>query len=46
MSRITIKTLQTKVEFMVLSLGGKPDGDMMDNQRIQDEFDSLSTILK
>jgi hypothetical protein len=27
MSRIKINTLQTKVEYIVLSLGGKPDSD-------------------
>ena len=32
MSRITIDTLSTKVEFIVLSLGGKPDGDLEENK--------------
>jgi hypothetical protein len=33
MSRIAIETLSTKVEFIVLSLGGRPDGDLELNKK-------------
>jgi len=32
-SRITIDTLQSKVEYMVLSLGGKPDEEKEENKK-------------
>lgn len=46
MSRITIDTLQSKVEFIILSLGGKPDSDFEENKKNQDEFDNVSGMLK
>lgn len=33
--RITIDTLQSKIEWMVLSLGGKPDEDRQENEKIE-----------
>lgn len=45
-SRITIDTLQSKIEFVVLSLGGKPDEEKEENKRNMDQFDSISAILK
>ena len=33
MSKVSLDTLQSKVEYMVLSLGGVPDQDKKDNQR-------------
>ncbi len=46
MSRITIDTLSSKVEYIVLSLGGKPDGDLEQNKRNQEEFDQLTAVIK
>ena len=46
MSRIAIETLQAKVEFIIISLGGKPDEELEENKKNQDQFDNLSTDLK
>ena len=46
MARIKIDTLQTKIEFIVLSLGGKPDEDMEENQKNEDMFESIAQLLK
>lgn len=46
MSRITIDTLSTKVEFIVLSLGGRPDGDLEQNKKNQEEFDQITAVIK
>ena len=46
MSRITISTLQSKVEYMVISLGGPPDQEREINKRNEAEFDTISTNLK
>jgi hypothetical protein len=46
MSRITIDTLLTKTEFIVLSLGGKPDEDKEEDKKNQDKFDKVSDLIK
>ena len=46
MSRIKIQTLQSKVEFIILALGGKPDADKVENSRYLAEFDGVSTEVK
>jgi hypothetical protein len=46
MSRITIDTLQSKIEFIILSLGGKPDSEFEENKKNQDEFENISSMLK
>jgi hypothetical protein len=44
--RIKIGTLQTKIEFMVLSLGGKPDADKEENKFYEKEFEDTSKKIK
>lgn len=46
MSRIKISTLQSKVEYIILALGGKPDQDVEDNKRNLDEFEYASQSIK
>ena len=46
MSRITINTLLSKTEFIVLSLGGKPDEDKEEDKKNQDQFDKISDLIK
>ena len=45
-SRIAIDTLQAKLEFIVMSLGGRPDEEKEEMKRNQEEFDNISTLLK
>ena len=33
MSKVILNTLQSKVEYMVLSLGGKPDEEKEENKK-------------
>ena len=42
MSKVILDTLQSKVEYMVLGLGGKPDQEKQDDKRNQDQFDSIT----
>ena len=44
--RIKIATLQTKIEFMILSLGGKPDADKIENLFYETEFENTSKMIK
>ena len=46
MSKVILDTLQSKVEFMVLGLGGKPDQEKQEDQRNQDQFDKITVIIK
>eukprot|EP00347_Sterkiella_histriomuscorum_P002197 403369092 len=46
MSRIKILTLQSKVEYIILSLGGKPDQDAEENKKNLDEFEYTSISIK
>lgn len=46
MSRIKIKTLQAKNEFIILALGGKPDSEEQDNRRNLGEFEMTSQSIK
>ena len=44
--RIKIATLQTKIEFMILSLGGKPDADKAENKFYEGEFENTAKTIK
>lgn len=44
--RIKIATLQTKIEFMILSLGGKPDADKAENEFYEGEFEKTAKTIK
>ena len=46
MSRLKLQTLQAKVEFIILSLGGKPDQDTQENRRNLSEFEMTSVSIK
>jgi len=46
MSRIKINTLQSKVEYIILSLGGKPDQDVEENNYLLEQFKQTSDIMK
>ncbi len=46
MSRIKIKTLQAKNEFIIMALGGKPDSDEQDNRKNLGEFEMTSQSIK
>ena len=46
MSRLKLTTLQAKVEFIILSLGGKPDSDTQENKKNLSEFELATTSIK
>jgi len=44
--RIKISTLQSKIEFMILALGGKPDEDVAENKFYLKEFEDYAKAIK
>lgn len=46
MSRIKINTLQSKIEFIILSLGGKPDHDVEENRQSVNYFEKVSKRIQ
>ena len=44
--RIKVETLQSKIEFMILALGGKPDADVAENKRYLKEIEETSASIK
>jgi hypothetical protein len=39
-SKIKVETLTSKIEFMVLALGGKPDADVAENKKYLNELET------
>jgi hypothetical protein len=37
--KVKIETLQSKIECMVLQLGGRPDEDKVENKNLLDQFE-------
>lgn len=46
MSRIKITTLQSKVDFIILALGGTPDSDASEAKRNVNEFELTAGSIK
>lgn len=44
-SRIKLNTLQEKVEYIVLKLGGKPDEEIEENKQSIDEFERTFALV-
>ena len=45
-ARLKINTLQSKIEFIILSLGGKPDPDMAENNYYINKQESIGKDIK
>lgn len=45
-SRLKINTLATKIEFIILSLGGKPDPDIAENNYLINKQESIGKDMK
>jgi hypothetical protein len=44
--KVKISTMQTKIEFMILSLGGKPDEDQLENNHLLSQFEQTRSEIK
>lgn len=44
--KVKISTMQSKIEFMILALGGKRDQDKLDNLRLLDQFEQTHKEIK
>lgn len=45
-SKIKVETLTSKIEFMVLALGGKPDADVAENKNYLKELETTQQSIK
>jgi len=45
-SKIKVETLTSKIEFMVLALGGKPDADVAENKKYLSELETTQQSIK
>ena len=46
MHKIKLDTWQAKVENIVLALGGKPDEEIIENTKNQNEFEAITATIK
>jgi hypothetical protein len=44
--QVKINTLQTKIEYMILALGGKPDEDQVENKYLLNQFEQTRSEIK